>query len=252
MGQGIVEGNPHPDLFGICHSYRAEEVLVSFLSRPEKHELETTTEHVVQRLLQKVKALLACQARNHSNEGHVRALRQAKGPLQVSLAGLLAEKSIWAICLADERIGLRIPHVVVDAIENTDQAVRPLPEDTTQTKTLLGGLDFFGMCWAHRGNAISENKPPFEEVDFPVELQIGGGEESALKIQQVPILVPEHSLVRCVVNGEDGLQRRELRMKNRLSLEKSDGEGSLPIVCVQNIGRVKLQHLQDGPAEEDT
>jgi len=37
----------------------------------------------------------------------------------------------------------------------------------------------------------------------------------------------------------------------RLNLEEGDGEGRLPVVDMENLGRIELQDFEDGPAEEN-
>jgi hypothetical protein len=149
---------------------------------------------------------------------------KVEDPLQIGLARFLPPKIMKTVCTADERIGFRIPDFIFSPVKNTNQVLRPLPEDPIKPKPLLGRLDLLSICRAHCSNPISEDKTSFEKVDFTPKLQIAGGEEMPLEVQDMPIQITKKALVPQVVNCKNGLHRGKLRIKMRLSFKECDGK----------------------------
>lgn len=52
----------------------------------------------------------------------------------------------------------------------------------------------------------SAKTPPFQEVDLAVKLQKAGTEEAWIQVQQVPVRMPEKTLIPQVVDGDNGFR----------------------------------------------
>ena len=67
------------------------------------------------------------------------------------------------------RIVFRVPLVVVDAVQDSEQRVLPLPQTVIQSATEFLGHDFSGVSWADGGDRIGVNNPGFHAVHVAVE-----------------------------------------------------------------------------------
>src|SRR5437867_7123416 len=112
-------------------------------------------------------------------------------PLKIRLANLFAGNIQKTVVVGDERVGCRIPHVVVRTVKYSDQPLRPFPEDAIQSETVLTRLDFFGVGTADRRYGVRKDHARLEEVYFSIRLHMTRREESAVQVQKMPVLSPE-------------------------------------------------------------
>ena len=87
---------------------------------------------------------------------------------------------------------------------------------------------------------------------MPEELHLFPVEILPVESRQVHVPVPEATLKRHVVNGEDGRGSVESRLATQLRSHQCRDETRLPIVGMNHVGlQVKLLHGFDGRATEE-
>mmetsp|Transcript_26194 Transcript_26194/g.56828 ORF Transcript_26194/g.56828 Transcript_26194/m.56828 type:complete len:265 (-) Transcript_26194:1081-1875(-) len=134
---GHLHREPHPRaalvLVVVLHVPHAR--LVVLAARTQHHQLHVLREEPARRLEDLVAALLRVEAANEAHEGDVRVLRQPQLPLQRRLAcrlapvqPLLARREGLVAVRLDVLVDLRVPLVVVDAVDNAPHLPALVPQ----------------------------------------------------------------------------------------------------------------------------
>jgi hypothetical protein len=86
--------------------------------------------------------------------------------------GDLVEATLAGICggiIGDERtVGLRIPRLPIDAVENAMQIGAAFHQQPFQSHAVIRGLDFERIGRAHRRNRVRASQPALEKPDAAV------------------------------------------------------------------------------------
>ena len=131
--------------------------------------------------------------------------------------------------------------MVIDTVENADEIGAALAQHAFEAKTLLGAHNFPCIRRAHGGELIGKNKRAFEKIDIAVKFQKLRRKKARIEIQQTPIGWPEDSLKAEIVNRKNRFCRGQFRVASRLSFQKDDRQGGLPIVPMHDIHALAAQ-----------
>ena len=100
----------------------------------------------------------------------------------------------------------------------------------------LRGLDLLAVPLAHRVEDVREDDAALEEVDLSIKLEEVRREVFPAQVEEVPVEVPEKPLVAEVVDGQEGGDPGEQRVRPESGVEVDGHEGRLPVVAVDDVG----------------
>jgi len=83
MGQRLVEVNLYPGFSRKLIRHPSKNLLVMPVPCPQENKLSAPRKQVLHCLFQKVKTLLRCQTRDHSNERNIGITVKVEDPLQI-------------------------------------------------------------------------------------------------------------------------------------------------------------------------
>ncbi len=132
-------------------------------------------------------------------------------------------------------VGLRVPRVVVDAVEDADDVAAAVAQRAVEALAPLRRLDLAGVARRDRGHEGGVVDAALEEVEVVERLQAAGVELAPGELRLVVLGPGEPALVRHVVDGED----RGGGGGGRAGLERVQVDGDepgLPVVDVDDVG----------------
>jgi len=172
----------------------------------------------------------------------------------------MARGTIWAITsmwvcfmVIISLYPIEVVVTTVGKVASQDQPIVLSPVETSIVKKIFVNENEV----VKKGDLLAQLDPTFPAADkasLEGDIKSLTAETSRLQaeIEKRPLVRFEHSLVRGVLDGEDGADALKLRIGPRLCLEKRDGQRGLPAVRVQDRGRLRApQPFQDGTAEDD-
>ena len=256
LGQGGIELDASRHLAGVFGSEVAKRVLVLVITGSENGDLNAVRQDAVERIGDKVHALLAGEARDHGHKRLVVANRKAQLLLKLRLADGLAGAIGNAEVLGDRGVGLGVEVVGVDTVDDALKGLAAAAEHAIKVLAVGGRLDLAGVGGGDRGDCVAVVQSTLHEVDGVVaagELERGGGDvcQAADVLEH---LSAELALEGDVVDGEDG---GDVLVERHALVELAQEyrcESGMPVVAVQDvrpkaIGQI-LQALGDRLGEE--
>ena len=109
---------------------------------------------------------------------------------------------VVVVAAARVRIDFRIPHAVVDAVDDAEQVVVAVGEDAFEAVAQRRRLDLLGVARADGGDHVGERDAALEEVEVAVELHLPPVEVLPVDAGELHVPVPEAALVGDVVDRE--------------------------------------------------
>src|ERR1700744_5469306 len=106
--------------------------------------------------------------------------------------------------MRQERIGSRVPFLVVDAIEDDEQRVLTPPQKIIQPAPLLRRGDFARVTRAYGGDGVGMRDTSLEAIDVAIKFDAVGIEVILRQIGQRIIESAKHALIREIMDGENG------------------------------------------------
>ena len=202
--QRIVVGDLHRELLRILLVQPAEHALrIRDRRYRATTRISSSQRQTVGDLQDQVEPLLRRKARDDADDRQLRVVRQAEFFQQIALARRLAAEVVGRIVRGDERIGLRIPLAVVDAIQNARDGAAARAQHAFQTKAVLRRLDLLAYLRLTVVMKSAIGDCALQEIHLAVEFQLRHGEQVPGQHQQRQDLRRKHSLVADVVDGED-------------------------------------------------
>src|SRR5712692_925316 len=151
----------------------------------------------------------------------------------------------------DKSVRLRVPIVVVNAVQNSGYGLRPPLEHAFETKTEFRGLDFLAIFPANGGDQIRVRQRAFQKIDVAEILHLRNREQVPGQHEEREYLRWKQPLISHVVNGEDRPGVLERRIFHILGPQQHRNHGRLPVVTVKNIGHPEnLRALNYRPAKQ--
>ncbi len=141
--------------------------------------------------------------------------------------------------------------MIIDAVENSDQIRRALPQDAFETEALLGGHDLLGVGGADGGDLVGKQQPAFEKVDVVVIFEKLRREVVWIEIQKRPESLAEDTLEAEIVDRKDDFCRGNFSVARGLDSQKDCRESGLPVVAMHDVGGMAAQDLERGAAEKN-
>jgi len=89
-------------------------------------------------------------------------------------------------------------------MQNRAELVGVLAQNGVESVTKFRCLDFAPIMLAHCRQFVGEENSALEKIQLPVKLDAAQREKTLVKIRQAKIESPETSLLRDVMNREDG------------------------------------------------
>ena len=183
-----------------------------------------------------VEALLVREARDRREQRDRGVALEAEGLQQRLLAPGLALRRGGAVAGGEERVGLGVPPLVVDAVENAVDHRGPLAQHAVQALAERGRADLLAVAGADRGDGVGVEQAPLEQVDPAVILD-------ALGVKQVLRDAGvrhggrgEDPLVREIVHREQRGRPRERPREVRPLPQVQRQQRGLPVVRVDHVG----------------
>jgi hypothetical protein len=197
----------------------------------EHDELCATRKHRRQRGKHQVDAFLPGEAAHHTEEQGARCRREPQA-LAKQCAIFLARGAVPDVEVRGQlRVGRRIPHGVVDAVQDAAQHMRAMPQQAVEAHAAFGRADLFRISRRHGGDPVGEREPAFEETYAAVILDAVDRPRMPRQAERIERDAAVLPLEREVVHGHDrGGPRAAVVMQIR------GGEPRLPIVRVHDIG----------------
>ena len=237
MGQSGVELDARGHLTGVFRGEIAKRVFVFVVTGAKNGNLYAIGQDAIERVGNKIHALLASKARDHGHERLVVANRKTQLFLELCLADRLSGTVVNAEVLSDRGIGLGVEMVGVDAVYYSLEGFAAAAEHAVKVLTVGRSLDLAGIGGGDRGDSVAVVQCALHEVDGVVtasELVRRSGDMR----QTADIL--EHlsaklTLEGDVVNGED---RGDVLVERHALVELAQehrSEGRVPVVAVKDI-----------------
>src|SRR5215470_17776371 len=124
----VVISEIDADLGGHRVAHVLEIAHVTFGARTEQDEIRAGLHEAPDGLRDQIDPFLRSQARDDRDHRFFQIDRQLIFFEQVAFAGRLAAEVVDSVVGRDVSVGLRVPHVVIDAVQNADQAVAALAQ----------------------------------------------------------------------------------------------------------------------------
>ncbi len=234
MGQGVVEAQVDRELLRKSCRQGLQLVMVGGIAGAEDDDLDRQRHQRIDGLREDVDPLLLRQALDHADHQHV-MVRQLLLLLQRELANRFAGHLSRPVVRGQRGVGLRIPFLRVDAVENPDQRLPAGSEHALEAAADLGGLDFLRVGGADRRQQVGGHQPALQAVDLPVELQPLDAEERLRQIRERPALRREHALVGEVVHGQHGADRLPEAIGRERPAQVGADERRLPVMGMHDL-----------------
>ena len=207
-------------------------------------------EEFLQRREQQGNALLLGQAANHAVDGQV-CHGQPRLLLQALFADLFASHVVDAVGRRQEFVELRIPVLVVAAVEDAAEIRRPLLEDMRHAVGAEVSQQLLGIVGADRIDLVCVKHPALEQIDMTVVVvdaafvvgDLGHGPE---------LLAAKHPLKRRVVNADHAAGLLEEGVVGVTGFQQQRQQAGVPVIAVGDIrGKAKLLAGMEGSGREE-
>jgi len=231
----------------------AHEVLVFGVAGAEEHKRHVLLIHeLVEHALHKVEALLRRHARDHGDDGRVRADLEPELPAQRGAAGGFTTQVVGGVGRGDAAVVRGVKNGGVDAVEDAGQLVLPGVENPLEPLTVSRRADLARVARADGVDVVGKDAAGLEQVRAAVELHELGRIIARVDAEQVLYKFKgELALIGDVVDGQQRLHAR-LHPAGVLRFHQHGQHGRVPVVAVQDLGREVQpgQRLQDRAGEK--
>ena len=231
----------------------AHEVLVFGVAGAEEHERHVLLIHeLVEHALHQVEAFLRRHARDHGDDGRVRADLEPELPAQCSTAGGLAAQVVGRVGRGDAAVVRGVKDGGVDAVENAGQLVLPGVENALEPLAVGRRADLTRIAWADGVDVVGKDAAGLEQVRAAVEFHEFRRVIARVDAEQVlHEFERELALIGDVVDRQQRLHAR-LHPAGVLRFHQHRQHGRVPVVAVQDLGRKvqPWQRLQDRAGEK--
>ena len=234
MGQALVIADAHRHLIGGLLGRLPEGILQVGVPAAQQCQLDAQLTHLRQRLQDKVGPLLAGQPADHDRQHTVRIDREAQLLLHAGLVLDLAAQVMKAVVGTDQRVGLRIPDRLVNAVEDAREALAPLQQHALHAGTALRRGDLVGIARADRAQPVGKHQPALHEAALPVIFQAAGHprpQDMRRQVQPRRLLQREEPLVDQVMDAEHGLHPA-----HRVQRQIHRRQPRVPVMRMQDVG----------------
>ena len=231
----------------------AHKVLIFGVARAEEHERHVLAVHeLVEHALHQVEALLRRHARDHGDDGRVRADLETELPAQRGAAGGLAARVVGGVGRGDAAVVRGVKDGGVDAVEDAGQLVLPGVENALESLAVSRRADLTGVARADGVDVVGKDAAGLEQVRAAVELHEFRRIIARIDAEQIlHEFEGELALIGDVVDGQQRLHAR-LHSAGVLRFHQHGQHGRVPVVAVQDLGRKVQpgQRLQDRAGEK--
>ena len=231
----------------------AHKVLIFGVARAEEHERHVLAVHeLVEHALHQVEALLRRHARDHGDDGRVRADLETELPAQRGAAGGLAAQVVGGVGRGDAAVVRGVKDGGVDAVEDAGQLVLPGVENALESLAVSRRADLAGVARADGVDVVGKDAAGLEQVRAAVELHELRRVIARVDAEQVlHEFERELALIGDVVDRQQRLHAR-LHPAGVLRFHQHGQHGRVPVVAVQDLGREvePWQRLQDRAGEK--
>ena len=150
-----------------------EHILIPLVSGTNHHKLGIIIHDLLHHFCNQVETLLIRQAGNETDDHLILIYRQAQCFLQGSLVGRFALLKIFdGIMIRDLRIGLRIPDIIIDTIDNSSKIHMSCGQQAIHSLAVLRCLDLLGIGFTDCRDIIRVHQSAFEHIGIPLVLQL--------------------------------------------------------------------------------
>src|SRR6476469_1274445 len=205
----------------------------------QKDELRSLTQRVINCMVDEMNAFLVVQTTDKGNNRLVRIAQEQ--PIAQSFFSFgFSCQIILSVVVRNVAIALRIPHIIINAVEHPAKLVLIQVQSVTQTVAKLAVVSFPSVVWRNSGNKVRVNNAAFDRVES--ERVRVSSEAIVIKIIILSIqtrciqnIATSHALMFEIVNGiADSLIFHPIVFVN---FKQQDwNQTSLSIVTVNYIG----------------
>ena len=236
VGKPVVEAELRRYPAGIAGGKRRELLFQRGVTRAEVHELDLPLHHARHRLCEDVVPLLVHEPADGRAQHRPWLLIETDLLLQRRLADRLSREVLRRVPLREQRIPVRAPALVVDAVHDPGQIRLPVLQQSLEPGSSLLALDdLAGVGRRDGGQLLGKDQTGLHQIQLSVELHRVGVEEIYRKIQLAHRLAREHSLVRQVVDGEDASRADGGGPPGPAALDDQGHQRALPIVGMDGV-----------------
>ena len=173
MAERIVEGDVGAHHVAVGPRKVLERVLLVLVARAKYGHLDTALHEAVHRVAYESQALLVGEAPDHDHERTLRILPESKFLLEGLLVLGLLRKGRDTVLLRDHLVGLGVPDMLVNTIQNAVQHVGTAAEDTIHPLAKEGHLQLARIARAHRGDDVGVAERTLHEIDgVPIAVKL--------------------------------------------------------------------------------
>ncbi len=213
--------------------------------------MTTRFQQAVECFLNEVESLLPGQAGNHADDRGVgRGVKMEILPERL-LAMFFTGEVGNAEVTGKIGIGVRVPDRVINTVQDAEDAVSPLVQDTVQSEALLRSHNLGSITGADGSNSVGENDAALEKVDIVIELQATVIEKTPIEVEERPGGISETTLVSQVMNGHHGFDIRQCGVAEGLGFEKDDRQSGMPVMGMEYMVGLKAHQFQDSTGKKD-
>ena len=189
-----------------------------------------------------VEAFLRHEARGERKDRGLPAA-EPRCALEGDAAALLPRESVGRIATRNEGVGCRIPDILIDSVDDADEAVAHGDEHAVEPEAALLGAKFVGVRGAHRNDEVGVDQSTLEQVHSAMPLELPKIVERRRQADVGHGCFRKVSLIPGVVNREHGANSLVIRVRHVLGFQIDARQRRLPVVRVHDARRLR-QHAR--------
>ena len=227
---------------------------VAVRTRAEKNELAAAIEAVWDGVENQVNAFLVIEAADEGDNG-TKLFSKPERIAKSVFVGVFILNRLDGITSGDVRVGLGIPDIVIEPVQNAAEFSLVRCKNSLQAHTEMPVTDFISVARRNRGDEIGIDDAAFHEINRAMAMIVGkaivGHDASRTQADLAKDLFAVNPLMAEVVKCETDPRVAHAEVLIDLVKEHGD-ERRLPVMAMNNVGMlVRFEHeLQCCPAEK--
>ena len=240
VGQRLVIADAHRDE-RMVRCGRGEGAFEFGFARTKERQLPATVHEGRQRLEQQIESFLPRETRDHHGQRTVRIWQPELAPKRLAVRGLSPRR---LVARPDQRIGLGIPDILVDAVQNPRNVALPRPDDALEAHPESFRPQFPRIGRRDRRDPVGPDQSCLQGTDLPPILEPRIGEIRTVELQRNHLRGGCKALEGHVVDREHAWHRcAGLR-------DVIGREPGLPVMAMDDIGAPLPRALGGDPRRD--
>ena len=237
---------------GIVRLEEAHRALERRLAGPEDDDPHAAADQLGSGLQEDVVSLLRREAADGADD-HRRVRRlEVREAAELGAAVELAPEVLEAVVRGEVRVGLGVPLLPVDAVQDAGEPGGLEPEDAVEAGAPLGRADLPRVGGRDRRHHVGRDDRPLQHVDGAAVLDEAAGPGLRREAEDGELLGAVDPLVADVVDRQDRGDVVEPGVAPGAPGAEHRGEAGVPVVRVEHLRPFahSLHRLDGGPHEE--